>query len=360
MASLIGAIGVALAGAGVGTWFALRDPVAATLAEARAATEAHDWPRAFDAWHAWNESGAGTAGTLLIEAQLALDLGRGRLADELAARVTQLDAADPAAWTLRLNRLRVLDRPDEARALGLDALPRLRTPEARRKVLKATTLATLADLPDTDARDQLDRWIAADPADTAARVARLTRIAANPHPGDPDRSARIDALQGILGARPDDVAARSALIVALGDAGEVDRGRTVLAGWDSPGADPRFHRLQARWDLEYDHHADGAAEHFGRAVHAAPHDWKAHYGLARSLRTLGQLDAAEAEALAVARLRERLDPSTLGPRLTTAFAQLDEGSDTEAATAMTDLAALCRSVGLADLAVAWDGIKPTR
>ncbi len=354
---LVGAVALFVVAAAIGAWVALqtwnRDRPSRLLAEARAATDADDKPRAMAAWHAWNETKDRSAATLLVEAQLAGDLNRGEDSERIARQATRLDPASTAAWTLRINRLRVLDQPVAALDLGLSALSGLRTVEARRAVLKATTLATLAEVPDAEARSQLDRWIAADPADADARVARLSRIAANPHPGDPDRAARIVELQGIIARQPEHVAAREALTVALADSGEVERGRAVLANWPEPARGAQFDRLQGRWDLEYDHQPARAAGRFHRALLATPHDWKSHYGLARALRILGRTDDAKAEALSVARLRERLDPALLGPRLTTDFARIDEGSAPEAAAAMADLAALCRSVGLIPLADAW-------
>ena len=324
------------------------------VAEAHAATEARDWPRAYAAWHSWNATGAGTAATWLLEAQLAADLGQSRSAALLAERVNQIDPTQLGAWTIQLNRLRVLDHPAEAFRVGLKAWGRLRTPDDRRQILQATTLATLAEVPDAEARTQLDRWIVADPDDLDARAARLSRIAANPLPEDPDRETRIARLQANLDSHPDQTATRTALLVALADSGAVDRGRALLTSWPKSSRDDRFDRLQARWDLEYDHQPARAVAGFRRALLATPHDWRLHYGLARALRTLGQTDEAEAEALAVIRLRERLDAIPLGDRLTANFTRLDEGSTPAIHAAATDLAALCRSVGLTDLAQAWD------
>ncbi len=213
--------------------------------------------------------------------------------------------------------------------------------------MASTTLAALAELPDDEVRSRLDRWIGADPADLDARVARLVRIAANPHPGDPDRAERIARLSAILDRDPGHTPAREALLVALADAGEPDRGRAVLDAWPEPARDARYDRLRGRWDLDYDHRADRAAEAYAHAVAELPHDWKSHYGLARALRALGREVEARAEAEAVARLRERLDPSSLGPRLAADLANLDDPRS------LLDLAALTESVGLAWLAETW-------
>ncbi len=242
--------------------------------------------------------------------------------------------------------LRVLDRPLEALRLGKLAESAVE-PESRRAILALTSLAALAELPDDEARTRLDRWIAADRDDLDARVARLARIAANYHPGDPDRAARIAKLTEILARDPAHVPAREALVVALADAGEPDRGREFLEGWPEAARDARFDRLRGRWDLDYDHNPARAAESFARALVDLPHDWKSHYGLARAYRAIGRDAEARAEAEAVARIRERLDPRTLGPRLADDLSKLDDSR------ALLDLSALCEGVGLAHLAGSW-------
>lgn len=349
----IGSVVILAVAAVVGTWISIRERPARRFAAAEAATQARDWPRAFAAWHDWNATELRSVATLMAEARSAQALDRGRDAELAAESVTRLDPSSADARLIQLNRLRVLDQPAEAIDLGLSALTRLRTSGARRAILMATTLAALAEVPDAEARNQLDRWIAADPDDSDAQVARMSRVAANPHPGDSDRARRIVELGQIVTRSPNHVAAREALTVALADAGEVDRGRATLDGWPEP-RDHRFDRLQARWDLEYNHEPARAAEGFRRALLKVPHDWKLHYGLARTLRILKQPTEAGTEALAVARLRERLEPSTLGPRLATDFARIDGGSEAESAQAMLDLATLCRGVGLSNLADAWE------
>ncbi len=171
--------------------------------------------------------------------------------------------------------------------------PRSRFPDA---ILAAwTSLAALAELPDDEARTRLDRWIAADRDDLDARVARLARIAANYHPGDPDRAARIAKLTEILARDPEPTSPLArALVVALADAGEPDRGREFLEAWPEAARDARFDRLRGRWDLDYDHNPARAAESFARALVDLPHDWKSHYGLARAYRAIGR--DAEARA----------------------------------------------------------------
>jgi Tfp pilus assembly protein PilF len=336
--------GVVLALAGWTAWD--RDRPRRLLERAEEATRARDWPKALAAWKDYNRAGGATARTLLAEARADLALDRAADAGRALERVSALDPHLLEAWRIRLDRLRVLDRPLEALRLGQAAGSAV-GPESARAILATVTLAALAELPDDEARERLGRWIAADPADLDAKVARLARIAANVHDGDPDRATRIAELTEILGRDPGHVPAREALVVALADAGEVGRGRDVLEGWPESARDARFDRLRGRWDLDYDHNPARAAESFARALVDLPHDWKSHYGLARAYRALGRDQDARSEAEAVARLRERLDPGPLGPRLAGDLARLDDPR------ALLDLAALCEGVGLANLAESW-------
>ena len=100
-------------------------------------------------------------------------------------------------------------------------------PEARPQLLRELTLAALTDLPDDLARSTLKRWIDADPGDVDARVAFLRRIGAEPRADDPDRESRLVQLRDLLASHPEHVDAREALVTALADAGEPERGRTA-------------------------------------------------------------------------------------------------------------------------------------
>ncbi len=331
----------------IGAWSAWdRDRPRRLREQAEAATLARDWPSALASWRRFNQTRAATARTLLAEARVALAIDQAADARVALERASQADPTLVEAWQARLDLLRVLDRPLEALKLGRVADSAVE-PEARRALLASVTLAALAELPDGEARTRLDRWIAADPDDLDARVSRLARIAANVHPGDPDRNSRIAQLSEILEADPNHIPAREALLVALADAGEPDRGRAILEAWPAGTRDARFDRLRGRWDLDYDHRADRAAEAYARSLADLPHDWKSHYGLARAYRALGRDLEARTEAEAVARLRERLNPASLGPRLTDDLARLDDPR------ALLDLAALCKGVGLANLAESW-------
>ena len=338
------ALALALAVAGGVAW--TRDRPRRLRERAEAATLARDWPAAVEAWKECNRAGEASAGTWLAEARADLEMDRSAAADHAFAKALEAKPSLVEAWRGRLDRLRVLDRPLEALRLGRLAEAAVDA-DARPAILATTTLAALAELPDDEARARLDRWIAADPTDLDARVARLARIAANVHPGDPDRASRIAELAEILGREPEHVAAREALVVALGDAGEVDRGRVTLDAWPEAVRDARYDRLRGRWDLDYDRNPARAAGSFAKVLVELPHDWKSHYGLARAGRALGRDAEARAEADAVARLLERLAPVALGPRLVDDLAKLDDPA------ARLDLAGLCDGVGLAGLAQSW-------
>ena len=140
---------------------------------------------------------------------------------------------------------------------------------------------------------------------------------------------------------------REALVTALADAGEPEQGRAYLDGWPEDARDARYWRLRGRWDLEHDRRADRAVAAFRTALEAFPQDWRTHYRLARALQIVNQPDQARQEAEAVGRIRELLDPMTLGPKLDAAFAHLGDPA------AIRTLAELCARVGLVRLAEAW-------
>ncbi|WP_435018150.1 tetratricopeptide repeat protein [Tundrisphaera sp. TA3] len=297
---------------------------------------------------AWPRVRPPTAEARMAEARALLAADRVAEADRALGRALELDPANAEAWRLRLEILRVEDRTVEALQLGRLALKRVAS-EDRGGLLRSATAAAFAEIPDDQARDRLARRIAADPDDVDARVALWNRMAAMPRAGDAGRDERIAGLTAILDRDPGRAFARASLAEALADAGEVDRVRDLLDAWPEPDRDARYDRIRGRWDLDHDRRPDRAADAFRRAVGAMPHDWKAHYGLARALRALGQEAEARREAEAVARLRELLDPSTLGPRLASG---LRSPGDPRAAA---DLADLCDRAGLHDLADAWRG-----
>jgi thioredoxin-like negative regulator of GroEL len=337
-----------------GAWSAWeRDRPRRLLEAAEAATLARDWPKAASLWSEINRASGATARTLLAEARADLEIDRAADASRALERASTADPTRPEIWKARLDWLRVLDRPLEALQLARKAEETVKADEFR-PILASATLAALAELPDDEARDRLNRWIKADPDDLDARVALLSRISNNPHLGDPDRASRIVELTAILDRKPEFLAAREALLLALADAGDPDRGRTILEAWPEPGRDARYFRLKGRWTLDYDRKPDLAAKAYNRAVLELPHDWKSHYGLARAYRALGREPEARAEADAVARLRERLNPSTLAPRLTGDLSRLEDPRS------LLDLASLSKSVGLTWLAEAWAREPSTR
>ena len=282
----------------------------------------------------------------LAEARDALGSGHAARAEKALILASKIDPTDPEPWLLRLEMLRVEDRQVEARALGWEAYAAVEG-RAKRDVLRAMTLALLADTPEDIARDTLARWSEADPDDLDARVALSQRLASSVRGGDPDRAARVESLSRLVASHPDHINAREALILALADAGEPDRGRQVLDAWPESSRDARYHRLKGRWALEYDRRYPEAVSSLTAAQESLPHDWRTRARLARALKNAGRPDESKATAESVERLREALDPVTLGPRLDADLAALDDPKS------RLDLAALCDRVGLRRLGEAW-------
>jgi len=337
---------VALALAAGVAWWWVSLP-ARRIARAEAAAKAGDFATALAAWRAVNASGPPRASYLKAEARAALALGRAAEADRALARASDVDPSDPEPWRLRLERLRVLDMPLEAQALGWPAYAAV-PPDDRPGVLRDLTLALLAELPEDLARTTLARWADAAP-DPDARVALLLRGASMPRPGDPDRASRVAELTRMLDAEPSRLSVREALVSALLDGGDLDRARRALGEWPGaePGRDARYWRLRGRFDLDYDRRPGPAVDALTRALADLPHDWKTRARLARALHALGRNADARREAEAVNRTRESLDPARLGPRLSADFEHIAEPS------ALLDLASLCDHAGLARLAEAW-------
>ena len=319
-------------------------------AEAERAALAGDWSAALRAWRAFNATSAARAATHLAEARAALSLGRAADAERSLRRAIAADPAAPDPVKVLLEILRVEDRTLEARQAAWESYEHLPAASPKREVLGDLTMAHLADMRTTKlARSFLKRWIDADPDDVDARVARLRRIAAQPRADDPDRPTRLVELEALVADHPDHLGAREALVTALADAGEPDRGRAVLDAW--PGVesdrDARYWRLRGRWELEYDRHPEQAEDAFRRALETFPQDWRSWSGLARALTRLDRAADAHRAAEAVGRIREALEPTSLGTRLDDDFRHLDEPR------ALRDLAALTDQAGLSRLADAW-------
>jgi hypothetical protein len=151
----------------------------------------------------------------------------------------------------------------------------------------------------------------------------------------------------LLTSHPEHVDAREALVTALADAGEPEAGRKLLETWPLEQRDGRFWRLRGRWDLEHDHRPDQAVAALQAALVDFPQDWRIHYRLARALQIVKRPEEARREAETVGRIRELLDPLTLGPKLDAAFSHLDEPAT------FGTLADLCARAGLTRLAGVW-------
>jgi tetratricopeptide (TPR) repeat protein len=320
--------------------------LAQSRSRAEAAARAGDWAAALAHWRRINVTSGATGLTYLGEGRACLALGRAAQAERALRKTIAALPSEAEAWLILVEIMHVEDRPIDAFSLGWNAIEQV-SPEARTVLLRELTFLALTDLPDDLTRTTLRRWIEADTTDTDAEVAYLRRTGAEPRSSDPDRQTRLDRLTDLLAQHPDHVGAREALVTALADAGEPEQGRTLLDGWPEANRDARYWRLRGRWDLEYDHRPDQAVLAFRAALEVLPQDWRTHYRLARALRMLGRRDEAQEEAVTVGRIRELLDPLTLGPKLDAAFAHLDEPSAFDA------LADLCARVGLLHLAGAW-------
>ena len=314
--------------------------------QAEAAVHAGDWTTALRNWRAINATKAATSLTHLGEARACLALGRAGQAEDSLNLAINTDPADPEPWRLMLQILRVEDRAIDALRIGWQAYDRV-NPEARRELLRELTMALLGELPDELVRTTLQRWVDADSNDINARSALWQRITDQPRATDPDRSTVLNTLEALVTKHPDHVGARTALVTALANAGEPERGRAVLDEWPDSGRDTRYWRLRGRWDLEYDHRPDHAVSAFERSLAELPHDWRSWYRLARALRMLKRDTESRDAAKTESRIREALDPLILEPRLDAAFAHLDNSA------ALNDLALLCQQAGLNHLADAW-------
>ena len=262
-------------------WLAADSP-ARLRSQAEAAARAGDWTTALQYWRAVNATSAARSSSYLGEARACLALGRASQAEFSLHRAIGQIHLTREAWRLLLEILLVEDRTLEVQRLGWEAYDQVR-PEARRELLRELTLGLLANLPDEQIRTTLRRWVDADSSDVNAQIALWQRIAAQPRSADPDRPSLLAALESLLRKHPDHIGARTALVTALADAGEPDRGRAVLNSWPESTRDARYWRLRGRWDLEYDHRPEQAVTAFQTALVDLPHDWRSWYRLARSL-----------------------------------------------------------------------------
>jgi len=297
-------------------------------------------------WRAVNATKAARGITHVEEARACLALGLAVQAEHSLHQAIITDPADPEPWRLLLQILRVEDRTLEALQVGWEAYDQV-YPEARRVLLGELTLTLLASLPDERVRTTLQRWVKADSTDVDAQIALLQRIAAQPRAADPNRASLLTAMEALLAEHPDHITAREALVTALADTGEPERGSSLLDDWPKLARDARYWRLRGRWALEYDHQPNQAVAAFRIALAEFPQDWRSWYRLARTLYILGREVEGRQAAETVSRIREVLDPLVLGARLDAAFDHLDDP------IALRDLAALCERAGLTRLADAW-------
>ncbi len=292
-------------------WFARR-----LRSQAEAAARSGDWAGALKIWREINSSDSANGLSHLGEARASLALGRAFQSEQALRRSVAADPENLESWQLLLQILRVEDRALDASRTGWQAYGSVGL-ELRPTVLKELTLALLAELPDDDVRRTLNRWIDADKNDLDARVALIERMAIQPRAGDPDRATLLAELETIVAEHPDHITAREALVTALADAGEPERGRAVLDEWPASARDSRYWRLLGRWDLEYNNQPAEAATAFRTALEETPEDWRSWYRLARALRALGREEESRQAAETVRRIRGALDPLELRPLLDT-------------------------------------------
>jgi tetratricopeptide (TPR) repeat protein len=318
---------------------------------AEAAGRAGDWSKAMGLWRRINAGPGATGATYLGEGRACLAQGLAAQAERALRRAAAAAPEESEAWLLVLKILRVEDRPLDAFRLGWEALDSL-SPENRSELLRELTLTALTDLPDTLARETLKRWIDADPGDIDARVAYFRRMGAEPRADDPDQATRLAQLTELQASHPDHVGVREALTTALVDAGEPQQGQALLEGWPEDQRDGRYWRLRGRLSLDHDHQPGQAARALRTALVDFPQDWRTHFRLARALQIEKHTAEAQQEAVAVARIRELLDPLMLGAKLDASFVHLGDPA------AHKTLAELCDRAGLARLAQAWRDTKP--
>ena len=317
--------------------------------QAEAAARSGDWGTALKIWREINSSDGANGLSHLGEARASLALGHAFQSEQALRRSVAADPENLESWELLLQILRVEDRALDASRTGWHAYGSVR-PESRAAVLKELTLGLLAELPDDDVRRTLQRWIDADKDDLDARVALIQRMAIQPRAGDPDRVILLVELETIVAQHPDHIAAREALVTALADAGEPERGRAILGAWPTSERDSRYWRLLGRWDLEYDNRPAEAVTAFRTALEETPEDWRSWYRLARALRSLGRDEESRQAAETVRRIRGALDPLQLRPLLDESLRHLGNPASLE------EIAGLCKRAGLARLGEAWHGV----
>ncbi|APW61571.1 tetratricopeptide repeat protein [Paludisphaera borealis] len=313
---------------------------------AEAAVEAKDWESALALWRRVNASPEATGATLLQEGRACLAIGKAAQAEDALRKAVAAQPENLQGWLFLAGIYRVEDRQLDVMNLGWKAIEYI-APADRSALLREVTLTILTELPDDLARSTLARWLAADPSDVEAEAALLRRIGSDPRSDDPDRQTRRDRLEDLSVRHPDHPNVREALAILLADGRDDDDFRAVLDSWPADSRDARYWRLKGRLYLDVDRRPEPAADAFRRALVELPHDWRSHYGLARALTKLNKPEEAASEAKTVSRIRETIDPLTLGPSLEATVTRLDQAS------ARGAVADLCARVGLERLAQAW-------
>jgi tetratricopeptide (TPR) repeat protein len=314
---------------------------------AEAAARERDWTTAQHYWRVINDTPAATSASHLGEARACIALGQAGQSELSLRRAINANPSELESWRLLLQILQVENRTLDAQRIGWQAYDEV-LPTARRELLRHLTLAILTDLPpDEKIRTTVRRWVEADVNDVDAEIALWQQIAAQPRAGDPDRPSSLIRLEELVAKHPDHIRAREALVTSLADAGEPVRGRAVLDAWPRSDRDARYWRLRGRWELEYEHHPQQAADALQTALKELPQDWRSWSRLSRALRMLEHHDESLQAAEMVRRIRELSDPLVLGSRLRAAFDHLNDPK------ALTDLAALSKQAGLTRLSDAW-------
>jgi hypothetical protein len=121
-----------------------------------------NWLRAAELLHAYNNSPRADSRLLAEEAKAWLAADKAKTAGLVVDRELKHSPAEAAAWLVKLEILRVLDRTRDALAVGNAALAAV-DPQEKLKVLRAATIVALEPYPDDLARERLSAWLSQEP-----------------------------------------------------------------------------------------------------------------------------------------------------------------------------------------------------